>query len=509
MRRALLFLGFLSAFAGEADPYRYDTFEGAPIVWPEARAVVYFDPATVPPAFVPSLDSALGTWSAVPGSAFRFEPGGATPSADVRDTQNGNSDCWFDPSVPSFAYAMTFLGSVDGKIVERDIAFGSSKAWTLTPLGIPGGPSDFETVALHELGHVLGLQHETVPSVMDVSRQPHIATRSLYPDDEDGVRYLYPGGTPGAPDLRVTDVTFGEGDPLPVSWRMENRGGTASGAFPAGVWLCTSTHRGPEDRFLGEATEAGLAGGAARDGARAVPRPPDLLPGSWRVRVELAPEADAAFFDNRAVAAEYLLVERPAAPLAPGQTATGALGPVGRDGFTLALPGPARLMVSAGLVSGPMEITLVPPGASEPAFEVRGDLRARMKAVTGAGGAWILFVASAEWARTDYALDLRAGPVKSSGVILLEAPAILEIPGFAGGTVTVNLAPAPGMSLAAELLDPAGSVKAAGRGLRVGPVTVPETGEVLLRLDPGAGPGGTVSWRARAKPGRRLGTVAR
>jgi hypothetical protein len=304
-------------------------------------------------------------------------------------------------------------------------------------------------------------------------------------------------------------VTFGEGDPLAVSWRMENRGGTASDAFPARVWLGTSTHPGPADILLGAGTEAGLSAGAVREGALLVPRPADLLPGHYRVRVELAPEADAAFFDNRAVAAAYLLADRAAAPLAPGQAAAGSLGPRGGDAFALRLPGPTRLKVSAALATGLFDLALFAPGAAEPAFAARGALRTRLAAAAGTGGPWTLILESREWARTEYALDLRAGPVKGSGVAVVDGPTLLAVPGFAGGTLAVKFAPGPGMALTAEVLDPAGPVRAAGRGLRAGPIPVPESGEVLFRLDSGAGPGGTVSWQARAKPGRRLGTVAR
>lgn len=52
---------------------------------------------------------------------------------------------------------------------------------------------DIETVALHELGHVLGLAHSSVlGTVMYPSVSPNFVKRTLTPDDLSGLRNLYP-----------------------------------------------------------------------------------------------------------------------------------------------------------------------------------------------------------------------------------------------------------------------------------------------------------------------------
>ena len=75
---------------------------------------------------------------------------------------------------------------------------------------------DFQTVALHELGHVLGLQHhgkdqKNVDSIMNTEQQrrdPAFASRFLYPDDRAAVRSLYPVAPDSGPDLVAEDVSF-------------------------------------------------------------------------------------------------------------------------------------------------------------------------------------------------------------------------------------------------------------------------------------------------------------
>jgi hypothetical protein len=57
---------------------------------------------------------------------------------------------------------------------------------------VPGG-FDIETVALHEIGHCLGLLHSNVPgSVMFPFISSQDELRSLQPDDLAGIRSLYP-----------------------------------------------------------------------------------------------------------------------------------------------------------------------------------------------------------------------------------------------------------------------------------------------------------------------------
>ena len=60
-------------------------------------------------------------------------------------------------------------------------------------VGAVAGGFDVETVALHELGHILGLQHSNVVgSVMFASVSSNSTRRALTADDLGGIRQLYP-----------------------------------------------------------------------------------------------------------------------------------------------------------------------------------------------------------------------------------------------------------------------------------------------------------------------------
>jgi protease II len=66
----------------------------------------------------------------------------------------------------------------------------SEHAWSV---GAVPGAFDIETVALHELGHILGLQHSDVPgSVMFPTVDDNTTNRVLTSDDLAGIRSLYP-----------------------------------------------------------------------------------------------------------------------------------------------------------------------------------------------------------------------------------------------------------------------------------------------------------------------------
>ena len=67
-------------------------------------------------------------------------------------------------------------------------------------IGAVPGDFDVETVALHEIGHILGLEHSDVNgAVMFPSVSSNFTLRALQPDDRAGIEELYPE-PPAAPD---------------------------------------------------------------------------------------------------------------------------------------------------------------------------------------------------------------------------------------------------------------------------------------------------------------------
>ena len=82
---------------------------------------------------------------------------------------------------------------------------------------------DLLTVVMHELGHVLGLNHSTDPTALmfgSIDRSCMDGPRGLRPDDIQGIRFIYgAGGAGAAPQTAPTNVTVASGaTAATVSW---------------------------------------------------------------------------------------------------------------------------------------------------------------------------------------------------------------------------------------------------------------------------------------------------
>jgi hypothetical protein len=141
---------------------------------------------------------AVGSWNTVPGSAFRFTvldgahaPYGLLPVNDgFNDVQLINLS--LGSGVLAATYSLTPFSYDDttGFCRDIDMDFTTTEAY------------DFETVALHEQGHVLGLAHTGDTSAVMYAYYTGVL-KTLQSDDRNGVKALYPvttgGGGGGGP----------------------------------------------------------------------------------------------------------------------------------------------------------------------------------------------------------------------------------------------------------------------------------------------------------------------
>ncbi len=162
--------------------------------------------------FQATMARAFGTWEAVPTAfiAFQFASlTGAEPFDDDGMSVLGFQD---QPDMERVLGATGFLvDTVTGDIVEADIFFNSAFPWSTSAAGNPNR-FDLESVAVHEIGHFLGLGHSALGEtevrpeggrrvlasgavMFPISfGRGAIHDRTLQPDDIAGVSDLYPDG---------------------------------------------------------------------------------------------------------------------------------------------------------------------------------------------------------------------------------------------------------------------------------------------------------------------------
>jgi hypothetical protein len=142
-----------------------------------------------------AVHAAFRTWEDAPGSAIDFQP---LPDTVAGFGQDGVSTVTF--AVPASVLGSSTLAATfsfwdtagdDVTFREADIVFNPS--FPLSTSGEPGA-FDIQSVATHEVGHLLGLDHSAmVSSVMSpFAERGDLGRRPLQSDDVVGARAIYP-----------------------------------------------------------------------------------------------------------------------------------------------------------------------------------------------------------------------------------------------------------------------------------------------------------------------------
>ena len=445
---ALLLLLLLLLLGGTPLPFKTVDVGGKPQRWPGGRPTIFVDPVMLP-AHADAIRNASQTWSSVPGSVFRFVHGGSSTSPDVTDHGNGNSDLYFDATLPPFAVAITFAFETGENIIERDVAFNGTLNWTTT--GSPGGAPDVETVALHELGHVLGLLHEdSVPSVMRSGGDPSVQRRALEDDDRAGVVFLYPagggggGGAPKGPDLSagtllVTQGVPGAGRAVTLRAEVKNRSTLPAGPFRVSAVLVTSLPAKASDEELGGLDLPSLAGGATTTVDLDVFIPSSTPPGAWRLGsfVDAADVLKDPVRENNGAATTPFTVSREPVELSLGDGFTAGLGPSGADGGTCWIGAGTEVLLRAKGQRGvrPRVRVLDGPGGTVLAL-AEGRASAKLQWTAPADGTYFVDVVNTDATVGRFRLAT-SGRTRWKG-IPAEGPAVLPFTAYAGGRVVMK-----------------------------------------------------------------------
>jgi matrixin len=198
------YLHFTTTRGGESIVLKWRSM---PVRWFAADRGV---PGVPPSEFQAAASRAFTTWQAVPTASITTQFAGFTGAQPFDD--DGISVLGFQdhPEMDRVLGATSFLiDTVTGDIIEADIFFNSAFLWSTAAGGDPAR-FDLESVALHEIGHFLGLGHSALGetevrpdggrrviasgSVMfPVSFGRGITRdRELQPDDIAGISDLYP-----------------------------------------------------------------------------------------------------------------------------------------------------------------------------------------------------------------------------------------------------------------------------------------------------------------------------
>ena len=318
MRRAIVLLVLLGLCVARADAYsHFGTGVGSVRVhWAPSLARWFLTNRSVPGVTVTDAQAALQrafqTWQDVPTANIEFSFAGLTsvePSEDDNLSVIGFQD---HPEMDRVLGATSFVyDDTTGVLVEADIFFNSAFEWS-TAAGGDNSRFDLESVAVHEIGHFLGLGHSAIGEtemLPDGGRRVlgsgavmfpialgrgSTADRALQPDDIAGVSDLYP-------DAGFEDSTGG------VRGRVRKGGAPVPGAHVMAFNVRTRTLVG--GLALGAAGEFQILG---------------LKPGPYLLRVEPLDDADIdSFFDLQGIDIDFQVTYAPRLAVAP----SGGVGP--------------------------------------------------------------------------------------------------------------------------------------------------------------------------------------
>jgi hypothetical protein len=161
---------------------------------------------------VTTIGLALDKWAAVSGFTnlgMVADGGAAFGAAEAASGHLGDirvGAIYIDGAVGANVLAHAYQPGTQaifglGGTVAGDMHFDNSNTWGDTPVAV-AGVIDFYTVALHELGHALGLGHSAVVgSVMEpIYAGPR---RTLHADDIAGIQAIYGVPEPGSMLLAI------------------------------------------------------------------------------------------------------------------------------------------------------------------------------------------------------------------------------------------------------------------------------------------------------------------
>jgi hypothetical protein len=158
------------------------------------------------------LERAFRTWENVETATVTFRYAGFTSARPLQQDDRNTIGFLNRPDLDRVLASTNFLiDTRNGNILESDIFFNANFPWSVAEAGI-AGRHDVESIALHEIGHFVGLGHSAIgetelrpgggrrviaaeSAMFPIAFAPgNVVGRRLTPDDIAGVSDIYPTG---------------------------------------------------------------------------------------------------------------------------------------------------------------------------------------------------------------------------------------------------------------------------------------------------------------------------
>ena len=336
---------------------------GANVVWFGNESIRALSPTTFPPGSETEtlILNAMGLWNIVPSTDFTYYYAPLSEEIDFQVDGINNTAAVPTDALDPGVLGVTFIVNQGAEWVDMDIAFADVPAnigWNFETNPDCVSVSDpasygfnFLLVAVHELGHGLGLGHEPTGNEapgtfwFNATMNPRYPSGGavssnniveLWTDDRNGLRFLYPPSGPSQPvqrDLANSGYTASTliGQAIPVIfWPASSPPGatfTARAAFQNfgnsselfvdhGFYLSDDDVISPDDLFLG-AVEWDVPFQQAFDYDVDIDLPTDLAAGPYYLisRIDDAEEITEIYEDNNDVVYCDLLTIQQLQPL--------------------------------------------------------------------------------------------------------------------------------------------------------------------------------------------------